>query len=95
MPPAAALCPLSTHFDAGQLFHLARWDRPNAALPADFGEGAMRKRPRITASHKEADRRELAAALAHYRGPIKRCPPGGSNKRRPPKPRTNKQWREE
>jgi hypothetical protein len=52
----------------------------------------MRKRT-ITASHKDADRRELAAALARYAGSIKRYPPrstGGSNKRQPPKPRTDR-----
>jgi hypothetical protein len=54
----------------------------------------MRKRT-FTASHKETDRRELAAALANYRGTIKRCPPGGSSSnRRPPKPRTEKRWGE-
>jgi hypothetical protein len=52
----------------------------------------MRKRT-IPASHKDADRRELAAALARYRGRIKRCPPGGTNKR-PAKPRTDRRWRE-
>jgi hypothetical protein len=52
----------------------------------------MRKKRSISVS-KEASRRELAAALARYSGPIKRCPPG-ANKRRPAKPRTERRWRE-
>jgi hypothetical protein len=44
---------------------------------------------------KDTARHELERALANYAGPIKRCPPGGSSsKRRPPKPRTEKRWRE-
>jgi hypothetical protein len=56
----------------------------------------MRKKRSISVS-KDTARRELAAALANYRGPIKRCPQrstGGSNKRRPPKPRTDRHWLE-
>jgi hypothetical protein len=45
--------------------------------------GAMRKRIAVVSTvSKEATRRELAAALARYRGTVTRCPAGGS-KRRP------------
>jgi hypothetical protein len=42
----------------------------------------MRK-PRIATISKDTARRELAAALANYRGTIKRCPPGGSSWKTP------------